>query len=81
MRKRTKVAIIAIAVLLATGTLLSAQSGNFPKTGEQEAPFNLDANTWCGGSRGGSGFGPGGCGGPGGYNGGPDNGGSGFDCH
>ena len=82
MGKRTKVAIIAIAVLFVAGTLVSAQAGNFPKTGEQGAPFNLDESAWCGGPRGGSGFGPGGCGGPGGYNGNPDNGGgSGFSCH
>ncbi|GHU13850.1 hypothetical protein FACS1894161_4170 [Spirochaetia bacterium] len=86
MGKRTKAAIIAIAVLLAAGTLVSAQSGNrletslrnTPKTGEQGAPFNLDESAWCGGPRGGSG----GCGGQGGYNGGQgNNGGSGFDCH
>jgi hypothetical protein len=85
MRKRTKVAIIAIAVLFVAGTLVSAQAGSSPKTGDQEAPFNLDESAWCGGPRGGSGIGPGGCGGPGGYN-GPDDGGgygngSGFSCH
>ena len=86
MRKRTKAAIIAIAVLLTAGTLVSAQSGSSSKTGEQKAPFNLDESAWCGGPRGGSGIGPSGCGGPGGYNGSPDSGGgygngSGFGCH
>ena len=82
MEKRKKAGIIAIAVLLVSGTLVSAQPGNSPKTGEQGAPFNLDESAWCGGPRGSSDFGSGGCGGPGGYNGSPDNGGgNGFDCH
>jgi hypothetical protein len=86
MRKRTQAAVIATAVLLAVGTLVSAQSGDSFKTGEQGALFTLDESAWCGGGRGGPGFGSGGCGGPGGYNGNPDDGGgygngSGFDCH
>ena len=77
MRKRTKAAIIAIAVLLTAGTLVSDQSSSSSKTGEQKAPFNLDESAWCGGPRGGSG----GSGGPGDYDGSDNSGGSGFDCH
>jgi hypothetical protein len=84
MKRKWKIAIIATVVLLLAGTLAFAQAGSSPKTGEQGAPFNLDESVWCGSPR--SGFGSGGCGGPGGYNGSPDDnggydGGSGFSCH
>jgi hypothetical protein len=78
--KKWRIAIIATVVLLLAGTLVFAQTGSSPKTGEQG--FNPNESVWCG--RGG--FGSGGCGGPGGYNGSPDDsggygGGSGFSCH
>jgi hypothetical protein len=84
MNRKWKIAVIVTAVLLLAGTLAFAQSGNSPKAGQQGAPFSLDESAWCGGPRSGSGFGPGSCGGPGGYNGGPsDSGGydGGFSCH
>jgi hypothetical protein len=77
MKRKWKIAIVATVVLLLARTLVFAQTGSSPKTGEQGSPFNPDESVWCG--RGG--FGSGDCGGQGGYNGSPDDGGDGFSCH
>jgi hypothetical protein len=78
MHRKWKIAIIVTALLLLAGTIVFAKADN------QRVSFSLDESAWCG-PRNSSGFGLGGCGGPGGYNGGGPDGsdgyGGGFSCH